>query len=318
MAGKTTQRAEFVRNKVKENNGKLSKNALAKLLFDAYPNLFKDKEHARSCVRFATGNAGENNRNASIQVEWEIPEGDSYEYEDFILPQSASNLLILSDVHFPYHTVSSLENALNEGIKQGCNSILLNGDSLDFHKLSKYVQNKGSKEINEEIDQFRIFLRELKKNFDVPIYFKIGNHENRYSRFLSENPQILGIKELDFSSIMRFGEYGITEIKSDQKIVCGDFNIWHGHEFMGSGGMWPAKWLFERTLENGVCGHFHRVSHFKAMQGNKSIDSYSMGCLCDLRPKFIPHQRATQKWSHGYGILQWDKERHEFQNKEIK
>lgn len=125
MAGKTTQRAEFVRNKVKENNGKLSKNALAKLLFDAYPNLFKDKEHARSCVRFATGNAGENNRNASIKVEWEIPEGDSYEYEDFILPQSASNLLILSDVHFPYHTVNSLENALNEGIKQGCNSILL-------------------------------------------------------------------------------------------------------------------------------------------------------------------------------------------------
>lgn len=314
--GKSTKRSVFVREKVSENNGNLSKLALAKLLHSQYPGWFKTIENARTAIRVATGNAGQESR--SITVDWKIPEGDSYEYKDFIMPQSASKLLILSDIHFPHHDVKALEIALNEGLKQGCNSIMINGDGLDFHKLSKYTKDKSNKEISEELEYFRIFLQELKKNFDVPIYYKVGNHEYRYHRFLSENPQVLGIKELDFHSIMRFGEYGITEIKSDQKTVCGEFNIWHGHEYMGSGGMWPAKWLFERSLESGACGHFHRVSAFHAKQGNKHLDSYSMGCLSDLRPKYIPHQRATQKWSHGYGILFWDKEKYEFQNKEIK
>lgn len=311
-------KTDIAKKHIKENEGKLSKRALAKLIYDLYPKHFTSVEDARCFIRYAVGEYGEKKRNTTNIVKWNIPEGDKYEYKDFIMPQSASRLLILPDMHFPHHDVKALETALNDGIKNNCNSILINGDGLDFHKLSKYTKDKSNKEISEELEYFRLFLKELKKNFDVPIYYKVGNHEYRYHRFLSENPQILGIKELDFQSIMRFGEYGITEIKSDQKIVCGQFNLWHGHEFMGSGGVWPAKWLFERTLESGACGHFHRISAFHAKQGDKNIDSYSMGCLCDLRPKYIPHQRATQKWSHGYGILNWDKEKYEFFNKEIR
>lgn len=315
---KSTERSKLVRQKITENNGAISKRSLAKLLHQQYPKQFKSEESARDAIRYATGNSGKVHRVNATKVDWEIPEGDECGYEDFILPLSSNNVLVLTDIHFPYHNKKNVEKALNEGLKQGCNAIYLNGDTLDFHKGSVYAHEKSYKEMAEEVEYFKIFISELKKNFDVPIYFKIGNHEVRWERMLRENPQFNSFEEFQLSSILKFGENNITEVKSKQETRCGKFSLWHGHEFHGSGGIDPAKWLFERTLRSGACGHFHRHKSFIAYNGTENIETYSMGCLSELRPNFMPHQRATQTWVNGYGILNWDKEHFEFQNIIIK
>lgn len=313
---KTTKRSiteKYIKKYIKKI---ASKRALAKLMFDENPNIFKDMEDARINIRRLTFSAGKDN--AKNGIEWDLPEGDKNDYKDFIMPQSANNLLILPDIHFPYHNKRALEEALNYGYKNNCNSILINGDGLDFYKGSKYDQDRTYKDLYEETEYFKIFLDELKENFNAPIYFKIGNHEERWERMLRENPQFDLFEDFKLKNILQFGRYNVTEIGGKQEIKCGKFSIWHGHEYHGSGGVNPAKWLFERTMRSGVCGHFHRISEHRVWNGTEWIENYSMGTLGDLRPAFLPHQKANMTWVNGFGVLAWDNSNFEFQNIRIK
>ncbi len=313
---KTTKR-DIAKQYVKKYSGKItSKRALAKLIFEENKEAFKSVEDARDVIRGVTYAHG---KKAAVNgIDWDLPEGDKNDYKDFIMPLSANKLLVLPDIHFPYHSKEALEMALNDGYKKNCNAILINGDGLDFYKGSKYDQNRTYKDLYEEIEYFKIFLDELKESFDVPIYFKIGNHEERWERMLRENPQIDMFEDFKLKNILQFGKYNVTEIGGKQEIKCGRFSIWHGHEFHGSGGVNPAKWLFERTMRSGVCGHFHRPSEHRVWNGSEWIENYSMGTLGDLRPAFMPHQRASMTWAHGYGILEWNKSEFDFKNVIIK
>lgn len=311
--GKTTKKGETTLRYInKYNNSGVSKRALANILVTEHPDLYRSVEDARKSIRSYTYSAG--NRSSKLGVDWNIPEGDESGYTDFHMPFSSNNLLILSDIHFPFHSKNKLEKALNAGLKNECNAILLNGDSLDCNKISKYEKHKDFKDMFEEVEYFKVFISELKKNFDVPIYFKIGNHEERWERLLKEQPQFHAFEEFQLKSILKFGENNITEITSKQEIRCGEFSIWHGHEFMGGGGVDPAKWLFDSTLRSGACGHFHRIKEHKAFNGTKWIRNYSIGTLGELRPRFMPHQKSRMTWENGFGILQWDKQNFEFQN----
>jgi len=316
MPKQRTKKGEIALKFINKYNGTMQKRSLAKLLHDKHPELFKSIEDARSIIRKYTFSSG--NKILKDSVQWDIPEGDKNPYEDFIMPLSSSKLLILSDVHFPFHCKHKLEKALEYGQINGCNAIYFNGDSLDFYKGSRYDQDRSYKDLYEEVEFFKIFLDGLKKNFDVPMYFKIGNHEERWERMLRENPQFDMFDEFKLSSILQFGKYGITEVKSKQETRCGKFSIWHGHEFHGSGGINPAKWLFERTMRSGVCGHFHRISEHRVFNGTEWIENYSLGTLGDLRPAFLPHQKANMTWDASFGILEWDKTSFEFQNIRLK
>lgn len=307
-----SDRGKTVRAYIDKYNGRISKKKLASIIFKENPGLFSDVEEIRLFIRNHTGSSGSKSISSNT-ITWDIPEGDTEDFSDFIMPLSSNNVLILSDIHFPYHNKISLEKALNHGIKNNCNAIILNGDSLDCYYLSDHEKSPNKRNFSEELMFFELFLQELKKNFNVPIYFKHGNHEFRWERFLLRNPQIWDMKEFELKTILKFGEKGINEIKSMQANVLGKFTIWHGHEYKFGGGVNPAKALFERTGKSGVCGHFHRPSFFRANNGNKIL-SYSLGCICDLSPAYLPHQRFTQTWEHGFGILQWDKENFEFQN----
>jgi hypothetical protein len=301
---------------INQYNGKISKHALAKLIYTENKDVYRDTEHVRGLVRQYTGSLGIISSVKS--VEWNVPKGEVQNYSDFMMPLSASNLLLLPDMHFPFHNEKHIQKSLETGYKQGCNAILMTGDQLDCHQISNYDKNRDFKDMYEEVQIFIEFIDNLKKSWDVPIYFKMGNHEDRWDRLLRQYPQLHLFDEFQLSTILKFGQYGITEIKSKQEIKCGEFSLWHGHELFGSGGDIPAKTMLMKTFRSGACGHFHRISQYKAHNGTKDIEFYSMGTLGELRPDFMPHQKATQTWDNGFGVLQWDKKHFEFQNIKLK
>ncbi len=306
----------LVLNYINEYKEKLSKTALARLILEEHPDKYSSVESIRAIIRFHTGAKG---KVSSINsLEWNVPKGETQNYSDFVMPLSASNLLILPDMHFPFHNEKHIHKALETGYKQGCNAIIMSGDQLDCHQISNYDKNRDFKDMYQEVQVFLEFIDNLKKSWDVPIYFKMGNHEDRWDRLLKQYPQLHLFDEFQLSTILKFGQYGITEIKSKQEIRCGEFSLFHGHEFLGSGGDIPAKTMLMKTFRSGACGHFHRISQYKAHNGTKDIEFYSMGTLGELRPEFMPHQRATQTWDNGFGILQWDKKHFEFQNIKLK
>jgi hypothetical protein len=101
-------------------------------------------------------------------------------------------------------------------------------------------------------------------------------------------------------------------------IKAGNLNIAHGHEFP-SGISSPvniARGLYMRAKADAICGHHHRSSnHVEQDINGHMITTWSVGCLCDLHPLYMP----INSWNHGVALITLDEEGNvDVQNKRIK
>ncbi len=123
--------------------------SLASKLFTEYPEAFDSQEHARDFVRRVRGKMGTKSRKFNTQKElidtaprpsnpYALPK--SYSKKRRHVELKGNKFLILSDIHLPYQDNEALECAISEGLKQGCDAIILNGDALDCHMISDFVK----------------------------------------------------------------------------------------------------------------------------------------------------------------------------------
>ena len=281
---------------------------IAQLVIKEHPNLFATLESARSMVRRLRGNCGNEHRKYA-DPELKKPNGKAGEYK---LPKSLNKkksivkipdgtTLILSDVHVPYHDVDALECALAH-IENPTN-ILLNGDAIDFFAVSRWDKDPDARDLAGELQASRQFLMHLRERFpDANIYFKIGNHEERWETYLwRKAPEICGVPDFKLSKLLRFEELGIEEIGGRQLARAGGLWILHGHEFPGA--FDPVN--FARTLQvkTGCCtiaGHKHKTSqHSVRRMNNDTVSCWSIGCLCDLDPDYMP----VNQWNLGFAVV---------------
>jgi predicted phosphodiesterase len=326
--GKTTYKGEMARELIAQFPN-VSTILLAKMLHDRHPLDFPNLEAARSVVRHHRNEKSDRVvKNAvgertpeqlkSAQGWAGIPKTDYKECEPFIMPKGNNRILVLSDIHLPYHDEQALQIAIDWAIEKKPNAIILNGDTMDMYQASRYVKDRRLRDLNGEIEMTRDFLKSLRELFDCPVYFKTGNHEVRYENYLkSVAPELLGIADFELRSILRFGELGVTEIKDKQIIKAGNLNIMHGHEF-GHSVFSPvnaARGLYMRAKANAIIGHHHQTSEHseKDLKGD-IVTTWSMGCLCGLAPEYYPYN----KWNHGFAWVEF-KENGDFevQNKRI-
>jgi len=233
-----------------------------------------------------------------------LPESDYQEYKPFIIPSGRTRALILNDIHLPYHDEHALTVAVEYLKSQNINGLLLNGDTLDFYGLSTHEKDPRKRKFGEELECFKEFIRWIRQELECPIYYKIGNHEYRYERWMMHKaPELLDIPNFKLEEVLEFGANGIIKIDSMTKIQAGKLNIYHGHEFRGSGGVHPARWLALKAKVSACVGHFHRSSEFVWRDSNQSVFvCYSFGCLCDLSPEYLPEN----DWNHSVSLLDID------------
>lgn len=298
---------------------KLPKQTLARLIMKEQPNLFNTLEQARSSIRLHTGAHGKRNhkytkdkdlfraKGTSGEDPWEslMPESWSEPIEPFILPSSICKLLVLSDIHVPFHDPVAMTAAIKHGIEEKPDAVLLNGDTLDFYAKSDHEKDPRKVKWKEELDAGRKVLRMMREAFpNVPIYFKEGNHEYRMERFLMRHaPTLLGMEEFELPVLLRMGEVGVEYIRNKRMVHAGDLTIGHGDEYKGSGGVNPARWASLRARESLMIGHFHRVSEHIERTVRGDVRGYwSLGCLCELQPGYLPYN----DWSHGFALVHLD------------
>jgi len=290
---------------------------LAKMAQKLHPELFPGLDAARSMFRFYAGSAGKNSntlnpnkygtrreKSASGKDPWSalMPESWMEGPKDWKVPLSIRKLLVLSDIHVPYHDIKSLKMAISFGIEQKPDAILLNGDTLDFYSISDHQKDPRKVDWLGEIQAGKQLMKMLRTAFpNVPIYFKSGNHEYRLERHLMKYAELLlGMKEFELPTLMGFGEFGVEHISNKTNIIAGKLNIIHGDEYRGSGGVNPARWLSLRTGEPTMCGHFHRTStHLDRTIRNTVRGWWSTGCLSELSPEYLPYNQ----WNHGFAIV---------------
>jgi len=281
---------------------------IAQLVVKEHPNLFPTVEAARSCVRRIRGNHGKAKlkyadpklmKKNGKAGEYKIPKSLNKKKSIVKIPDGTT--LILSDVHVPYHDVNALECALNH-IENPTN-IVLNGDAVDFFAVSRWDKDPDARDLAGELQASRQFLMHLRERFpDTNIYFKIGNHEERWETYLwRKAPEICGVPDFKLSKLLRFEELGIEEIGGRQLAKAGGLWILHGHEFPGA--FDPVN--FARTLQvkTGCCtiaGHKHKTSqHSVRRMNNDTVSCWSIGCLCDLDPDYMP----VNQWNLGFAVV---------------
>ena len=288
---------------------------LAKLVYKENKSVFPRLEAARSMIRYYRGQKGEYHRGVLSTKKYVKPQGSKSPFE--LLPDGlkyweewepfeleSKRTLILSDIHAPYHEREPLYLALEYGRKHKCDGVLLNGDLLDFFALSFWEKDPRKRNFQEELNVGRTILNLIREGFpDASIYYKVGNHEERYTRYLGvKAPELLGVKNFELVNILGLNDIDI-QIISDKRIVkCGILSVVHGHEFGRSisSPVNPARGLYLRGKDTSVAGHWHQSSehHEKSMNG-EIVSCWSSGCLCNLNPDWLP----INKWNHGFIIV---------------
>ena len=294
---------------------------LARIVFKDNPLLFRDVEAVRLVLRGIEGKA--DNRTA-IRKEmpdrprnpYNLPESDEAIYEPYKL--EAKRLLVLSDIHIPYHNIDSLTCTFDYAKKEKPDAILLNGDTLDFFGLSKFIKDPKKRSVAHELEAFKNLMDIIKKVFNAKIYYKMGNHCERYEHFLwMKAHELVGVDEFDFGNIIKARSEGIEMIKDKRVVKAGDLSIIHGHEF-GGGIFSPvnvARGLYMRGKVSAMQGHSHVTSENTELDmDGKMITTWSVGCLCELNPQYRP---LANKYNHGFAIVDIDGQNYQVRNKRI-
>ena len=286
--------------------------AVARIMYNENKEVFKDVEHARSKLRYIEGKTGEKyKKNLGTKTQfvmnghrprnpYKLPESDETKYEPYSI--KAKKLAVLSDVHIPYHSLDACSCALDKIFIEKPDAILLNGDFIDFYGLSRFMKDPRKRSVAHELEAARQFLDVL-ATFGAKIYFKLGNHEERYEHFLMQKaPELLGVQQFELRYLLGLDERGIDLIGEKRIIKANDLNILHGHEFGGSifSPVNIARGLFLRGKVTAMQGHNHSVSeHTESNMNGDIVTTWSLGCLSELNPAYLP----INKWSHGFAIV---------------
>lgn len=289
---------------------------LARIVY-ADNNLTFDKfENCYNLLRYIEGKLGVKNRQKVKHTEfymterrsdnpYKLPKSYEEKREPYILPVCCNNILLISDLHIPYHNISAITIALDYGRKEKVNTIFINGDLIDMHQVSRFEHDVKKRSIKQEFDAAKEFLVQLRKAFPKAlIYWLKGNHCIRWEKFL--HAKVREIWDDDYFFLEERLQLNSVKVKIlDDKILvkAGKLSITHGHHIFK--GVFtpvnPSRGAFLRAKQSLIVGHLHRPSHHPETDlDGKIISCWSTGCLCELRADYSPLVGNTM---HGFAHL---------------
>ena len=299
---------------------------LARIMYKENNLLFTSVDSARSALRAIEDKCRSTTNKSKVthpyperpRNPYKLPESDETEFLPYEF-KGHKRIAIFSDIHVPYHSIDCITAAIDFCKKEKPDGLLLNGDTIDCHRLSRYVKDPKKRNFALELDTFRALFDVFERELRCKIYFKLGNHEIRYEHFLMEKAsELIGVEEFDFNNIIKARARGIEIIKDKQPMKMN--NLWglHGHEYVGgiSAPVNPARGLFLKAKVSTFQGHNHQTSeHTEPTLTGKMVTTWSLGCMSELHPAYMP----LNKWNHGFGIVDLDGngEDFEFRNKRV-
>ena len=325
-----TLKSEKAREYRSKHGAEMPTMKLARILYNENPLLYKDVEDARCKLRYIEGKGGRGATTKTViesefyrkeerpKNPYNLPSSDETAYEPFYI-KGHKKLGILSDIHVPYHNIESLTVAIDYLKAEKVDGLLLNGDTIDCHRLSRFIKDPKKRNFKLELDTFKALIEVFERELKCKIYFKIGNHEERYEHFLQEKAgELIGIEEFEFENIIKARAKGIEVIGEKRIMKLNGLNGIHGHEYIGgiSAPVNIARGLYLKGKRSAFQGHNHSTSeHTEPDMDGKITTTWSIGCLCELHPMYMP----LNKWNHGCAMVELDNNGEDFQmfNKRI-
>lgn len=215
------------------------------------------------------------------------------------------NLGICSDIHIPYHDSLALSACFSEFKRRNVDGIYLNGDILDYEKISRFGSMPDGRYLKDEINTGREFLKALRRMFPrIPIYYKSGNHERRLESYIIQKaPELANAFGLDTPTQLGFQELDIIHVPENIVSQYGKLWIAHGHELgMGGGSINIARQVRMRVGVNILVGHWHKGQQDQSRNlADETHAAWALGCLCYLKPRYTG---AINAWSQSAATVE--------------
>ena len=284
---------------------------IAEKLVSDFPAEYKDLETARLRVRYYRGSQGGANREYLTEESYvpkiSVPNDSSRDVSPYEIPADAYPILAAGDVHLPYHDQEAVEIMLERAIEIKAKTLLIAGDWMDMYQVSRFQKDPRLRNIKAEIDMFNGLIDQIQKALpDTKLIFKVGNHEKRFDDYLMSNAAALfDLEEMHLENILKLKEKNIDFVASMRVMRFRHLNIIHGHEYVFSisNPVNPARGLFTRAKKSTMCFHHHRSSeHTETTITGDVITCWSVGCLCDLKPEYMP----LNSWNLGFAEIYGD------------
>lgn len=230
-----------------------------------------------------------------------IPKGEREGFPFYKI--KSSQMLIINDLHIPYHDERAIKKALT--YTKDFDTLLINGDLIDFHGLSKFIKRPDKIFIKDEIEIAKEFLEQITNYYHKKrIVYKFGNHDDRLKRWVYEKaPALYDVEEIKLEYLLKLKDFKIEKVEPQQTIKAGKLNIIHGHEYRGGARINLSRGMLLKTFENTAFGHFHGTeSKTKKRIDGDIVGAYSIGCLCGLNPKWLPNN----EWNLGFALVNFE------------
>jgi len=291
---------------------------LARIIYNIEGNnlLFKDIEAIRDILRAIEGKKGDRHKRhqlkeipTRVKNPYALPESAKEEREPLILPKNCDNILLISDLHIPYHDIDAITIALDYGVENKVNCVFINGDLLDFHHLSRFQKDPRKRSVKFEFDSAKSFLVTLRKTFpNISIYWLKGNHCMRYEHWLMTKAyEVFDDEYYHLEERLRLNEEKIVLIDDKTLVKAGKLSITHGHHIM-RGFFAPvnsSRGAWMKAKQSVIISHVHKVSnHVEVNMDGVPMGCWSTGSLCELRPDYSP---LVSNYQHGFAHILLDK-----------
>lgn len=313
--------SEVARQYRKKHGKEMPTKKLARIMYNENKLLFKDEEHARARLRYIEGKSANGKNKASVKNSeffmaedrpknpYNLPESYKEDRQPIKLPVANNNILLISDLHIPYHDINAITTALDYGVQNKVNTVICNGDVLDFHGLSKFQHDPRKRSVKEEFDAAKEFLIVLRNTFpDALIWWIKGNHCIRYEHWLmTKVKEVFDDDYYHLENRLRLNEQKIRIIDDKVLVKAGKLSITHGHHIM-KGFFSPvnsARGVYMKAKQSTIIGHVHKVStHSETNMDGKVITTWSTGSLCELKPDYSP---LVSNYQHGFAHIEVEK-----------
>lgn len=324
---KSTLKGDIVKEYLKKWNH-LPNLTIARMIYKDNPSVFISVETIRRIIRWYNGASGGTSRSRcggnkpihkSVMPYDKLPEGMK-SFDDWTPIEIPGNkILVLADVHIPYHDREALLLALKNGKKEKVDTVLFLGDLMDCYSESTWEKDPRKRDMQIELDTYFDVMDVVRDNYKTEaIYYLIGNHEERHEKYLRiKAPELAHIEYLSFEHFFQAEKYKLQIIKDKRIARIGALNCVHGHELGRSifSPVNPARGLYLKGKANAIAGHWHRTSnHVETDMTGRVTSCWSIGCLCDLHPRYQP----INSWNLGFAIItKLEKNNFHVENKKI-
>lgn len=211
------------------------------------------------------------------------------------------NVVVLSDVHFPYHDPHAWQLALTVIHALQPDTVLLNGDIIDFYPVSPFDKDpKRVVALDYDVGVAFAGIEDVRRAAsNAQLLYLPGNHEAWLRKYGWKKAKALA-RGLDIPGLFRLFNHDLAKLDvrmlpEGQVHTIGELHFAHGHEFGIRSSKHPATATLNRVLGNILVGHWHveDTADLRLLNG-KCYGAWVNPCLCTLEPEYTLHPQWVQ------------------------